>query len=402
MKVLVINAGSSSVKYQFYNTESDEALAKGVVERIGMAGAVLTHVVPGKSPIKLTGEILDHQMAIEYVLSILLSKNHGVIKDRKEIDAVGHRVVHGGEAFSGSVRINDEVIDEMTRCIDFAPLHNPPNLKGISAAMKLLPDAPQVGVFDTAFHQTMPDYAYIYGIPYELYKRHGIRRYGFHGTSHRYVSRRCAKLMKKDPKDLKVITLHLGNGASGCAIDKGISVDTSMGFTPLEGFLMGTRTGDLDPAILLHVMAKEELTTHEMNTMLNKHSGLIGISGLGSDAREIEDNINENDRAKLAAEVFTYRIKKYVGSYTAVMNGVDAVIFTGGIGENSSVFRKMILSDLSYLGIEIDDEKNNVRSKEQMISSDSSKVQVWVVPTNEELVIAKDTHTIVEKNLLKL
>ena len=402
MKVLVINAGSSSVKYQFYNTESDEALAKGVVERIGMAGAVLTHVVPGKSPIKLTGEILDHRMAIEYVLSILLSKNHGVIKDRKEIDAVGHRVVHGGEAFRGSVRINDEVIDEMTRCIDFAPLHNPPNLKGISAAMKLLPDAPQVGVFDTAFHQTMPDYAYIYGIPYELYKRHGIRRYGFHGTSHRYVSRRCAKLMKKDPKDLKVITLHLGNGASGCAIDKGVSVDTSMGFTPLEGFLMGTRTGDLDPAILLHVMAKEELTTHEMNTMLNKHSGLLGISGLGSDAREIEDNINENDRAKLAAEVFTYRIKKYVGSYTAVMNGVDAVIFTGGIGENSSVFRKMILSDLSYLGIEIDDEKNKVRSKEQMISSDSSKVQVWVVPTNEELVIAKDTHTIVEKNLLKL
>ena len=402
MKVLVINAGSSSVKYQFYNTESDEALAKGVVERIGMAGAVLTHVVPGKSPIKLTGEILDHQMAIEYVLSILLSKNHGVIKDRKEIDAVGHRVVHGGEAFSGSVRINDEVIDEMTRCIDFAPLHNPPNLKGISAAMKLLPDAPQVGVFDTAFHQTMPDYAYIYGIPYELYKRHGIRRYGFHGTSHRYVSRRCAKLMKKDPKDLKVITLHLGNGASGCAIDKGISVDTSMGFTPLEGFLMGTRTGDLDPAILLHVMAKEELTTHEMNTMLNKHSGLLGISGLGSDAREIEENIDENDRAKLAAEVFTYRIKKYIGSYTAVMNGVDAVVFTGGIGENSSVFRKMILSDLSYLGIEIDDEKNNVRSEEQMISSDSSKVQVWVVPTNEELVIAKDTHTIVEKNLLKL
>ncbi len=402
MKVLVLNAGSSSVKYQFYNTESNEALAKGVVERIGMAGAILTHVVPGKSPIKLTGEILDHQMAIEYVLSILLSKNHGVIKNRKEIDAVGHRVVHGGEAFSGSVRINDEVIDEMTRCIDFAPLHNPPNLKGISAAMKLLPDAPQVGVFDTAFHQTMPEYAYIYGIPYELYKRHGIRRYGFHGTSHRYVSRRCAKLMKKDPKDLKVITLHLGNGASGCAIDKGISVDTSMGFTPLEGFLMGTRTGDLDPAILLHVMAKEELTTHEMNTMLNKHSGLLGISGLGSDAREIEENINENDRAKLAAEVFTYRIKKYIGSYTAVMNGVDAVVFTGGIGENSSVFRKMILSDLSYLGIEIDDEKNNVRSEEQMISSDSSKVQVWVVPTNEELVIAKDTHTIVEKNLLKL
>ena len=402
MKVLVLNAGSSSVKYQFYNTDSEEVLAKGVVERIGMSGAVLTHNVPGKSPIKLTGEILDHQMVIEYVLSILLSKNHGVIQDRKEIDAVGHRVVHGGEAFSGSVRINDEVIEEMTRCIDFAPLHNPPNLKGINAALKLLPDAPQVGVFDTAFHQTMPDYAYIYGIPYELYKRHGIRRYGFHGTSHRYVSRKCADLMGKDIKKLKIITLHLGNGASGCAINKGISVDTTMGFTPLEGFLMGTRTGDMDPAILLHIMAKEELTTHEMNTMLNKHSGLLGISGLGSDAREIEESVDKNERARLAAEVFTYRIKKYIGSYTAVMNGVDAIVFTGGIGENSSVFRKMILSDLSYLGIEIDDNKNKVRSKEQAISVDSAKTQVWVVPTNEELVIARDTHTIVEKNLLKL
>lgn len=399
---MVLNAGSSSVKYQLFDTIEEAVIASGVVERIGMSGAVLTHRVPGKKPIKLSGEILEHKVAIEYVLSILLSKNHGVIKDRKEIDAVGHRVVHGGEAFSGSVRITEEVIEEMTRCIDFAPLHNPANLKGISAAMKLLPGIPQVGVFDTAFHHTMPDYAYIYGLPYELYKRHGIRRYGFHGTSHRYVSRRCARLMKRNIEELKIITLHLGNGASGCAIKGGVSIDTTMGFTPLEGFVMGTRTGDLDPAILLHIMAKEELTAHEMNAMLNKHSGLLGISGLGSDAREIEENIEKNDRARLAADIFTYRIKKYIGAYSAAMNGVDVIVFTGGIGENSSFFRKKILSELDHIGIELDDKKNEVQGQDQIISKDTSRVAIWVIPTNEELVIARDTHVIVENNLLKL
>jgi acetate kinase len=351
---------------------------------------------------KLAGEILDHQMAIEYVLSILLSKNHGVLEDKTEIDAVGHRVVHGGEAFSGSVRINDEVIQELTRCIDFAPLHNPPNLKGISAAMKLLPHAPQVGVFDTAFHQTMPDYAYIYGIPYTLYKRHGIRRYGFHGTSHRYISHRYAKLIDKDISELKVITLHLGNGASGSAIKYGKSIDTSMGFTPLEGFLMGTRAGDMDPAIILHVMAKEELAPHEMNTLLNKHSGFLGISGLSSDAREIEEKYEERERVRLAADIFSYRIKKYIGSYMAALNGADCIIFTGGIGENSAFFRRKILSELDYLGIILDEERNTSKEKEKEISADDSRVKIWVVPTNEELVIARDTNKIVTENLDRL
>jgi acetate kinase len=399
MNVLVINAGSSSVKYQLFEAKQEKVLAKGVVERIGMSGAVLTHKVPGRSPIKLTGEILDHQMAIEYVLSIMLSKNHGVLKSKKEIDAVGHRVVHGGEAFSGSVRITDAVIGEMTRCIDFAPLHNPPNLKGISAARNILPDIPQVGVFDTAFHSTMPDFAYMYGIPYTLYKRHGIRRYGFHGTSHRYVSRRCAKLVEKRIEDLKIITLHLGNGASACAIKEGRSIDTSMGFTPLEGLLMGTRSGDMDPAIILHIMGKEELTPHEMNTMLNKHSGFAGVSGLGSDAREIEENVDKNDRARLAADLFIYRIKKYVGSYAAAMNGVDQIVFTGGIGENSSFFREKICADMTFLGVELDPEKNKERGIEINIANNNASCDVWIIPTNEELVIARDTLEIVENNL---
>jgi len=402
MIILVLNAGSSSVKYQLFEMEKEEVIAHGSVERIGMAGAILTHMVPGKSPKKLAGEILDHKAAIEYVMSILLSKNHGVLKDKEEIAAVGHRVVHGGEAFTGSVRITDEVIQEMTRCIDFAPLHNPANLKGISASMKILPHAMQVGVFDTAFHHSMPDYAYVYGIPYTLYKRHGIRRYGFHGTSHRYVSRRYAQIVDKDRNDLKVITLHLGNGASGCAIKNGKSIDTSMGFTPLEGFLMGTRAGDMDPAIILHVMAKEELAPHEMNTMLNKHSGFTGISGLSSDAREIEENITSSDRVRLAADVFSYRIKKYVGAYMAALNGADSIIFTGGIGENSAFFRTKILSELNYLGIVLDEKRNSSPDKEKKISSDSSRVEVWVIPTNEELVIARDTNYIVKEDLGQL
>lgn len=395
MKVLVLNAGSSSVKYQLIETDTREVLAKGIVERIGLSGAILNHTV-GEKTIKLTGEILDHKMAIEYVLSILVSKNHGVLQSLNEIDAVGHRVVHGGEVFSGSVLITEEVVAEMTKCIDYAPLHNPPNIKGIRAAQALLPNVPQVGVFDTAFHQTMPPHAYIYGIPYELYKKHGIRRYGFHGTSHRYVSMRAAEILKQPIEKLKMITCHLGNGASVAAIDGGKSIDTSMGFTPLEGLLMGTRTGDMDPAIILHIMAKEELTPAEMNALLNKHSGVLGVSGLSSDMREIEENYEVNPRAKLALDIYNYRIRKYIGAYAAALKGLDVIVFTGGIGENSDITRREAVSGLEFMGVKLDHSKNNgLRKKEAIISTDDSRVKVMVIPTNEELVIAMDTHEIV-------
>lgn len=398
MKILVINAGSSSVKYQLVIPEERKVLAKGLVERIGLSGAVLTHKAHDKPEVKLTGEILDHKIAIEYVLSILLSKNHGVLKDKREIDAIGHRVVHGGEAFSGSVLITDEVIREMTRCIDFAPLHNPPNLKGIAATKTLLPDVPQVGVFDTAFHQTMPDYAYVYGIPYALYKRHGIRRYGFHGTSHRYVSERAAAFLGKSHEELKIITCHLGNGSSIAAVKYGKSIDTSMGFTPLEGLLMGTRCGDMDPAIILHVMQKEGMTPGEMNTMLNKHSGILGVSGLSSDMREIEENYHTDDRARLAMDIFVYRIKKYIGAYAAAMGGVDVIVFTAGIGENSDIIREKVCRDMEFLGVKFDRKKNkDVRKQEAEISTPDSRVKVLVIPTNEELVIALDTAQIVKE-----
>ncbi|GAB4379627.1 MAG: acetate kinase [Calditrichia bacterium] len=398
MKILVLNAGSSSVKYQLIIPEEGNVLAKGLVERIGLSGAVLTHQPKDKHAVRLSGEILDHKIAIEYVLSILLSKNHGVLRDKSEIDAVGHRVVHGGEAFSQSVLINDEVIRELTRCIDLAPLHNPPNLKGIAAAKSLLPDVPQVAVFDTAFHQSMPDYAYIYGIPYVLYQRHAIRRYGFHGTSHRYVSHRAAQIIGKPYESLKIITCHLGNGSSIAAVDRGKSVDTSMGFTPLEGLLMGTRCGDIDPAIILHVMEKEQLTPSEMNIMLNKHSGLQGISGISSDMREIEKQYHSNDRARLAMDIFAYRIKKYIGAYTAAMGGLDVLVFTAGIGENSDMVREMVCENMEFLGIRLDKKKNeDVRKQEAVISTPDSRVKVLVIPTNEELVIALDTAKIVKE-----
>ena len=398
MIVLVLNAGSSSVKYQVIDPEKRESLAKGVVERIGMSGAVLTHQKVGDKQIRLSGEILDHKMAIEYVLSILLSKNHGVIKDRKEIDAVGHRVVHGGEAFSASVLISEEVMSEIRRCIDYAPLHNPPNLKGINAAMQLLPGVPQVAVFDTAFHQTMPKYAYLYALPYTVYKRHGIRRYGFHGTSHRFVSDRAAELMGTPKDKLRIITCHLGNGASAAAIKYGKSVDTSMGFTPLEGLVMGTRSGDLDPAIILQIMHKEELTPNDATTLLNKHSGLIGVSGISSDMREIEEEYENNERAHLAHDIFTYRLRKYIGAYAAAMGGTDVIVFTGGIGENSSMVREHSLQGLEFMGVKLDQKKNEASDKkEREISADDSRVKVFVIPTNEELVIAMDTMRIVKE-----
>lgn len=396
MKVLVLNSGSSSIKYQFIDTEKELALAKGLVDRIGMSGAVLSHQRYDGNNIKIAGEILDHQIAVEYVLGVMLSKNHGVIDDKKDIDAVGHRVVHGGETFSDSVFINDEVIKALQDNIELAPLHNPPNIKGIQACQRILPDAPQCGVFDTAFHSHMPPKSYLYGIPYELYKKYKIRRYGFHGTSHRFVSKRAASLLGKDISELKIITAHLGNGCSMAAVKHGQSIDTTMGFTPLEGLLMGTRSGDLDPSLILYIMGKEGLTVGEANTLLNKHSGLIGISGESSDMREILSAVKDNQqRAKWAFEIFCYRIKKYVGAYAAAMGGLDALVFTGGIGENSKEIREEVCREMEFLGIEMDEFKNE--NGDEIISSKNSKVSVMRIPTNEELVIALDTAKIVSE-----
>lgn len=399
MKVLVLNCGSSSVKYQLIDTDERKSLATGSVSRIGMTGAVLSHRRYDGDEVKLSGEILDHQVAIEYVLSILLSKNHGVLKDRSEIDAVGHRVVHGGEKFTGSVLITPDVLKMIRECIDLAPLHNPHNLRGINACLNLLPGTPQVAVFDTAFHSKMPAYAYIYGIPYVLYKRYSIRRYGFHGTSHFYVSRRAAEILGQPIEKLKMTTCHLGNGCSIAAVDGGVSVDTSMGFTPLEGLLMGTRCGDLDPAVILHIMGREEIGLGEANTLLNKHSGLLGISGVSSDMRDIEtEAASGHKRAQLALDVFTYRLKKYIGAYAAAMGGLDTIVFTGGIGENSATVRSKTCQNLEFLGVKIDEQKNKETVKQEaVISTEDSRVRVLVVPTNEELVIALDTAEIVEK-----
>lgn len=396
MKVLVLNSGSSSIKYQFFDTEKKIALAKGLVDRIGMAGAVLSHQRFDGNNIKIAGEILDHQIAVEYVLGVMLSKNHGVIDDKKDIEAVGHRVVHGGETFSGSVYITDEVVKVLQDNIELAPLHNPPNIKGIQACQRILPDVPQCGVFDTAFHSHMPPKSYLYGIPYELYKKYKIRRYGFHGTSHLYVSQRAASILNKDIKDLKIISAHLGNGCSMAAVKNGQSMDTTMGFTPLEGLLMGTRSGDLDPSLILFIMGKEGLTVGEANTLLNKHSGLIGISGESSDMREILTAVKDNQqRSKWAFEIFCYRIKKYVGAYAAAMGGLDALVFTGGIGENSKEIREEVCKEMEFLGIHLDDLKN--QNSENIISTENSKVSVMRIPTNEELVIALDTEKIVSE-----
>jgi len=397
MNVLVLNCGSSSIKYQFIDTDKKQALAKGLVERIGMTGAVLTHQRYDGDKVKIVGEILDHTIAIEYVLAVMLSKNHGVIDDKKDIEAVGHRVVHGGETFSNSVLITDEVIGVLQDNIELAPLHNPPNIKGIQACKRVLQNTPQVAVFDTAFHSNMPPKAYLYGIPYELYKKYKIRRYGFHGTSHLFVSQRAAEILGKDISELKIITAHLGNGCSMAAINVGKSVDTTMGFTPLEGLLMGTRSGDIDPYLILYIMGKEGLSLHEANTLLNKHSGLIGISGESSDMREILAAIKEDHkRAKYAFEIFSYRIKKYFGAYAAAMGGIDAFVFTGGIGENSFEVRAEVCKDLEFFSVQIDEQKN--KDNEEIISTDSSKVKVMRIPTNEELVIAMDTSKIVSES----
>ena len=393
MKILVLNCGSSSVKYQLIDSATEEALAKGMVSRIGMSAAVLTHKPKDGAEVKISGEILDHIAAIEHVVAILRSERHGVIKDPKEIAAVGHRVVHGGEQFQDSVLITSELMTQLRALIELAPLHNPHNIRGINACQKILPHAAQVAVFDTALHHTMPPHAYIYGLPYVLYKRYGIRRYGFHGMSHRYVSERAAAMVDRPYDELKIITCHLGNGASVTAIDRSRSIDTSMGFTPLEGLLMGSRSGDLDPAIILHLMGREELTLHEANTLLNKHSGLAGVSGVSSDMREIiEAAGNGREKASLALDIYCYRLKKYIGSYTAAMGGLDVIVFTGGVGENSAIVRKKTLAGLEFLGLAVDDGKNeSFQGTELDISNDDSRVRALVIPTNEELVIARDT-----------
>ncbi|MCM2272682.1 MAG: acetate kinase [candidate division Zixibacteria bacterium] len=401
MKILVLNCGSSSVKYQLIDTDSQIALAKGLVSRIGMSESVLTHKPWDRPEIKVSAEILDHIVAVEYVVSMLLSPNHGVIKDKNEINAIGHRVVHGGEEFTDSVLITPDLMSALRSLIELAPLHNPHNIRGINACIKTLPKVPQVAVFDTAFHWRMPPHAYIYGIPYVFYKRYSIRRYGFHGTSHKYVSDRAAHMLGKPLSELKIITAHLGNGASMAAVDSGVSIDTSMGFTPLEGLLMGTRSGDLDPAIILHIMAREELSLHEGNTMLNKHSGLVGISGVSSDMREVISAANSgNSNAKLALDIFCYRIKKYIGSYWAAMGRLDAIVFTAGVGENSSVVRSLSCKGMEQMGVVVDEEKNSAATAKEMdISGPGAKVKVLVIPTNEELVIAQDTQRIVEERM---
>jgi acetate kinase len=396
MNILVLNCGSSSVKYQLIEADARKTLARGSVERIGMSGATLSNIRFDGDDIKIAGEIVDHNSAIEYILAVLLSKNHGVISDRSDIHAVGHRVVHGGETFSGSVLVTSDVLKALRDNIELAPLHNPHNLRGITACEAILPGTPQVGVFDTAFHQKMPKKAYLYGIPYSLYTQYKIRRYGFHGTSHRYVSYRAAELLQKEIAQLKMVTCHLGNGCSMAAIDGGISVDTTMGFTPLEGLLMGTRSGDIDPSVILFIMGKEGLTLNEAGTLLNKHSGLQGISGVSSDMREILEEVKNGDKkATNAFEVFCYRIRKYIGAYAAAMGGLDAVVFTGGIGENSVEVRKKSCEGLDFLGIRIDDIANESPEKEKRISTQGSRAAVMVIPTNEELVIALDTREIV-------
>ncbi len=398
MKVIVLNCGSSSIKYQLFDLPSQEVLAKGLVDKIGLKGSLIKHSRNDGKEVKLEGEILDHQQGIEYLLGVLVSEKYGSIKDLNEIDAVGHRVVHAGEKFNGSVYITKEVIAALEECIDLAPLHNPPNLKGIYSITNLLPNVPQVGVFDTAFHQTMPDYSYLYGIPYSLYEKYKIRRYGFHGSSHRYVSKRACEILGKDINKMKIITCHLGNGASIAAILNGKSLDTSMGMTPIEGLIMGTRTGDLDIGAFLQIINKEEIDLSVANTLVNKHSGMLGVSGVSSDMRDVEKAAEEgNRRAQVTLEMYYYRIKKYIGSYAAAMGGVDIIIFTGGVGENDSATRMITTMGLEFMGVKFDESKNKgLRGKEAVISADDSKVTIMVVPTNEELVIALDTFEIVE------
>lgn len=398
MKILVINCGSSSLKYQLIDMNTENAIAKGLVERIGIPGSNLEQKVDGSNEkYKVEVDLKNHKEAIALVLKTLCDDRFGLIKDLSEINAIGHRVVHGGEKYSKSVIVDEEVIKNIEECIKLAPLHNPANLIGIKACRELMKDTPMVVVFDTAFHQTISDKAFMYGLPYELYEKYSIRKYGFHGTSHFYVANECARAMGKSIEDLKIITCHLGNGASVSAVNAGKSVDTSMGFTPLQGLMMGTRCGDIDPAVVTFLIDELNMSGKEVNELMNKKSGFLGVSGKSSDSRDIEDLAQQGDkRAKLTLDMYCYRIKSYIGSYIAAMNGVDAIVFTAGIGENSAITRYGVCKDMESLGIIIDENKNNVRGKLTEISSDNSKVKIYLIPTNEELVIARDTQDLLK------
>jgi len=396
MKVLVINCGSSSLKYQVLDMTNEELLCKGLVERIGIEGSIITHEKIGMDKFKLEVPMNNHKDAIGHVIDALLDEGHGVIKSMDEIKAVGHRVAHAGEYYNQSVLLTEEAIKNLDACCALAPLHNPANLTGIAACQELMPGTPMVGVFDTAFHQTMPAESYIYALPYEFYEKYGIRRYGFHGTSHKYVVEKAATMLGADLKDINVITCHLGNGSSIAAIKKGEVIDTTMGFTPLEGLAMGTRSGDIDPAIVAFLCEKENISVDEANNILNKKSGVLGISGVSSDFRDLEAAAEEgNERAQLALDVFAHKVKAYIGAYMAEMNGCDAIVFTAGVGENDMGMREAICAGLDNLGVKLDLEKNNVRGKETVLSTDDSKVKILLVPTNEELMIARDTYRIV-------
>lgn len=397
MKILVINCGSSSLKYQLIDMETEELMAKGLVERIGIEGSRIKHETIGKEKKTIETPMQDHKRALELVMESLTNEEYGAIKSLDEIDAVGHRVVHGGEDFAQSVIIDEKVLKGIEDNVEIAPLHNPPNIMGIKACQRLLPNVKQVAVFDTAFHQTMPAESYIYALPYEYYEKYKIRRFGFHGTSHKYITNKAAEMLGKDVNEVNLITCHLGNGSSICAVKNGKSIDTSMGFTPLEGLAMGTRCGDLDPAILPFLMEKENLSTDEINTLINKKSGVLGISGVSSDFRDIEAARDEgNKRAKLALDIFEKRVRGYIGSYMTELDHVDAIVFTAGVGENSIEMRESIVNGLKSLGIKIDTERNNVRGEDKLISADDSSIKIFVIPTNEELMIARDTKALVE------
>ena len=398
MKILVLNCGSSSLKYQLIDMSNEEALCVGLVERIGIEGSILKQEKDGvEGKLVVEQPMKNHQDAIKLVLDALVDSTYGGVKEMSEIEAVGHRVVHGGEKFASSVVITDEVKAAIEECVELAPLHNPANIMGIEACEAILPGVPMVAVFDTAFHQTMPKASYLYGLPHELYTKYGVRRYGFHGTSHKYVSQRAAEMLGKNIEDTKIVTCHLGNGASIAAINGGKCVDTSMGFTPLEGLIMGTRCGDIDAAILPFLMEKEGLDAKGLSDLMNKKSGVYGMTGISSDFRDIEDAAAAGEeKAQVALDAYAQRVKKYIGSYAAEMNGVDAVVFTAGVGENGIDMREAIASNMEFLGMELDKEANKVRGKERVISTENSRVKILLIPTNEELVIARDTVALVK------
>lgn len=398
MKILVINCGSSSLKYQLIDSDTEQVLAKGLCERIGIEGGCLTHQGAGKEKVTIQKDMPEHTVAVQMVIEALTDKEHGVIASLDEIGAVGHRIVHGGEKFAGSVIVTDEVVQAIEECADLAPLHNPANLIGIRSCEKIMPGVLQAAVFDTAFHQTMPKKAYLYGLPYEYYEKYKVRRYGFHGTSHDFVSARAAQILGKDRKDLRIIVCHLGNGASISAVKYGESVDTSMGLTPLEGLIMGTRCGDIDPAVVSFLGEKEQLSYQELSDVMNKKSGVLGMSGISSDFRDLGEAADKGDeRAKMTQDAYAYRVAKYIGAYTAAMGGVDVIAFTAGVGENNISMREMIGEYLAFLGTKIDHEKNNLRGEEAVISTPESRVSIMVVPTNEELAIARETLRLVSK-----